>query len=84
VVSSDALAAVIAAVATDGFALVDEELETGVRSLAVPIRDRSGRIVAALNIGAQVGRVSLAEMHHDFLPLLLAAAAEISGRLAKQ
>jgi IclR family transcriptional regulator, pca regulon regulatory protein len=84
VVSADALADVIAAVATDGFALVDEELETGVRSLAVPIRDRSGRVVAALNIGAQVGRVSLAEMHHDFLPLLLAAAAEISGRLAKR
>ncbi len=78
------LCAIIVGVASDGYSIVDQELEDGVRSIAVPIRDRSDRVVAALNIGAQVGRVSLADLTGEFLPLLLGAAAEISSRLAKR
>lgn len=61
----------------DGHAVVDEELEIGLRSIAVPIRDRSGTIAAAVNISTQSARVSVSEMERDFLPLLRAAAARI-------
>lgn len=42
-----------------GYALVDQELETGLRSLAVPIYDRNGRILAALNVGTHAARTRL-------------------------
>ena len=42
----------------DGFAIVDEELEIGLRSIAVPIRDRAGKIVAAINVSTQSARFS--------------------------
>src|SRR5919109_1963896 len=47
---------IIRRVADDGYALVDEELEIGLRSIAAPIRDRSGKIVAAVNVSTQSGR----------------------------
>lgn len=84
IVSAPALRKVIEETRACGHAIVDEELETGVRSLAVPIRDRTGRVVAALNIGTQVGRVPLKQLRGEFLPQLTRAAIEISGRLAKR
>jgi IclR family transcriptional regulator, pca regulon regulatory protein len=84
VTSADVLAERIAETALLGYAVVDEELEDGVRSLAVPIRNRSGRVVAALNIGTQVGRVSMKQLRGEFLSQLLEAAAEITSRLAKR
>jgi IclR family pca regulon transcriptional regulator len=71
-------------VRAQGWALVDQELEDGVRSIAAPLRDRTGRAVAALNIGTQVGRVTMKELRGEFLPLLLECAATISAQLAKQ
>jgi IclR family pca regulon transcriptional regulator len=44
------LAAELTRVRTQGYAIVDQELELGLRSLAVPVRDRSGRVVAAINV----------------------------------
>lgn len=82
--SADELRVVVDTARRIGYAVVDEELETGIRSLAAPVIDRAGRVVAALNIGTQVGRVPLTQLTDEFLPLLLAAAAEISGRLAKR
>jgi IclR family pca regulon transcriptional regulator len=61
----------------DGFALADEELELGLRSIAVPIHDGSGRIVAALNVSTQTARMSVAEMKREILPRLKEAAAGI-------
>lgn len=61
----------------DGYAVVDEELEIGLRSIAVPLRDRSGAIVAAINVSTQSARHSVAEMERDFLPLLKQTAARI-------
>lgn len=60
-----------------GYALVDEELERGVRSIAVPIRDRRNRVVAALNVGAHIGRISAEEMTRTVLVTLRRAANEI-------
>ncbi len=61
----------------DGFAIVDEELEIGLRSIAVPIRDRAGKIVAAINVSTQSARFSPGEMERNILPPLRQAAARI-------
>ncbi len=70
VIDKQVLQGIIRRVGSDGFALTDEELELGLRSVAVPIRTRSGRIVAAMNIGVHAARVSTAEMIHSLLPIL--------------
>lgn len=64
-------------VAREGYALVDQELEMGLRSIAVPVTDR-GKVVAALNVGTSAQRVSVEEMQERFLPALRATAARLS------
>ena len=54
----------------EGFAIVDEELELGLRSIAVPIVDRAGRTVAAINVSTQSARFSVEAMERDILPVL--------------
>jgi IclR family pca regulon transcriptional regulator len=61
--------------------LVDEELEEGLRSLAVPIRDRSGRVVAALNTAMHASRHTPKECVTDLLPELTATATRIDSDL---
>src|SRR6266540_332237 len=63
-----------------GWALVDQELEEGLRSIAAPIRDADGRVVAAVNLSSQSSR-SLAAMRGELLPHLLATAARIEDDL---
>ena len=60
-----------------GFSIVDQELEIGLRSIAVPVTDPSGKVVAAINVGTQSSRVSVAEMEQKFLPALQAASHEL-------
>ena len=72
-----ALATGIAEVGRNGYAIVDEELELGLRSIAVPIRDRSRRIVAAINVSTQSARFTVAEMEREILPELRAASEKI-------
>jgi IclR family pca regulon transcriptional regulator len=71
------LAAEIAKAAENGYAIVDEELEIGLRSLAVPIRGHQGRIVAAINVSTQSARFSIAELEKQALPKLRKAARAI-------
>ncbi|MFJ7334823.1 IclR family transcriptional regulator C-terminal domain-containing protein [Streptomyces sp. NPDC101116] len=71
----------LATVRSQGYALVDEELEEGLRSLAVPIRDRSGRVVAALNTAMHVSRRTPAECVTDLLPELTTTATRIQTDL---
>jgi IclR family pca regulon transcriptional regulator len=61
----------------DGYSIIDQELEHGLRSMAVPIQNPNGKVVAALNIGAHAQRVSIQEMQTKFLPHLRAAAQEL-------
>lgn len=68
------------AVARNGFCLVDEELELGLRSVAVPLRDASGAVVAAANVSTGRREVDLAR---DVLPGLLACAAAIEADLRR-
>lgn len=65
-------------VRTRGWALVDQEVEEGVRSVAAPIRDRTGRVVAAINASAHATRASVRTLRQKFLPVLLDAAEGIS------
>ena len=61
----------------EGYALVDEELEIGLRSIAVPVRDRAGKVVAAINVPAQSQRYTVQELERRALPHLRKAAAAI-------
>ena len=76
------LAAIIRQAGQDGYALVDEELEIGLMSLAVPLTDRRGRTVAALNVSGQAGRARPEEMVTRYLPILRQAAKRISAAMA--
>ncbi len=78
VVSEERLREILEETAQQGFAIVEEELEIGLRSIAVPVRGATGTVMAALNVGAQATRVSRAQMEQVFLPALLNAAAELS------
>jgi IclR family pca regulon transcriptional regulator len=78
----DRLAAVLDRTAEDGYALVDQELEEGLRSVAVPVRDREGSVVAAANVSLHAGRTSAEEARTGILPALREAAARISADLA--
>jgi IclR family pca regulon transcriptional regulator len=60
-----------------GFALVDQELEEGVTSIAVPVRDGSGAVVASVNVGTQSGRLSPAALQRTALEPLRETAVRI-------
>lgn len=81
VTNKTVLAEIIRRIRADSFALTDEELELGLRSIAVPIRTRQNRIVAAMNVGVHAARVSAAEMVHRFLPQLRESAQSLSQLL---
>ncbi|WP_421106354.1 IclR family transcriptional regulator domain-containing protein [Streptomyces sp. NEAU-S77] len=76
------LARVLERTGRDGYALVDEELEEGLRSLAVPVRDADRQVVAALNIATHAGRGSAEAAVKELLPALRTAAARIEADLA--
>ena len=68
----------------DGYALVDEELELGLRSIAVPIRGAGGRVVAAINVPAQSARLAPDALRDAALPHLRKAAAAIETYFVMQ
>ncbi len=63
------------------WALVDQELEEGLRSVAVPIRDAAGQVIAAMNLSGHASRVTVAQMKREFVPALLQASARITATL---
>jgi IclR family pca regulon transcriptional regulator len=74
----------LAAIADDrarGYAVVDREAEPHFRSIAVPVRRYDGAIVAAVNIGAHVDRISTDEMVKRFLPMLREGAEGVKAQL---
>jgi IclR family pca regulon transcriptional regulator len=66
-------------VRSQGFALVDQELEEGVRSIAAPITNSRGDVIAAMNISCHAARVTVSRMKSEFRPRLLATAEEINA-----
>jgi IclR family pca regulon transcriptional regulator len=81
IVSADALRAELAAVRANGWAISDQELEEGLRAIAVPLHDRTSQVVAALNLSSHVVRRSVEALRRDLLPPLRAAAAQIETDL---
>jgi IclR family pca regulon transcriptional regulator len=64
-----------------GYAIVDQELEAGLRSIAAPLRDSGGRVVAAINLSTQASRTTVSDMKRRLQPALLDTAAAIERDL---
>jgi IclR family pca regulon transcriptional regulator len=64
-----------------GFAITNEELELGVRTMAVPVRDTDERTRAAMSVAVLASRATVAEMEQNFLPVLQRAADRLGGML---
>jgi len=62
-----------------GYAVIDQEVELGLRSVAVPLRGLRGRVVAALNVGLSVSDASIDEIVERYLPPLLRVQSELVG-----
>lgn len=77
VVDRERLGKILEEVAEQRWSLVEEELEVGLRSLAVPVRDRDGVVVAALNVATFSHAHSRNELMERFLPELRAAAGQL-------
>jgi IclR family transcriptional regulator, pca regulon regulatory protein len=77
------LAAELDRVREQGWALVDQELEEGLRSIAAPVHDASGRTIAAVNVSAHASRVSPDDVKQTLLPPLLETARRIEADLAR-
>ena len=73
-----ALRRAIAKVRTQGFALLDQELEPGLRSVAVPVHGPGGAVIAALNVGTHASRVTLEDLKGRVLPALKETAEAVS------
>ncbi|HYS09844.1 MAG TPA: IclR family transcriptional regulator C-terminal domain-containing protein [Myxococcales bacterium] len=78
ITSRDTLRRVLDQVLEKGYALVDQELEIGLRSIAVPVRGATGAVIAAMNASAQASRISRREMEGRFLPVLQQGAGEVA------
>ena len=61
-----------------GWALTDEQLTRGIRSVAAPLRNGAGRVIAALNVNTHAAETPVQHLVEHHLPLLLQAAGEIS------
>lgn len=83
VTDTEALMARIAQVRRQGWCIVNQELEEGLISVAVPVTDRSGRTVAALNVSGQANRTNVRTVQEQILPALQRSADTISRLLAR-
>lgn len=79
--SKKQLIAELQSIRQQGFAIADEELEIGVRSIASPIKDKNGKVVSALNISGHASRVSVEHLKNNFLPVLKKFAGKIEEAL---
>ena len=70
-------------VRSQGWCLVDQELEIGLRALSVPVTGRDARTSAAVSISSNASRTSLTQLRREFLPLLREAATTISSALSR-
>ncbi|WP_232668425.1 IclR family transcriptional regulator domain-containing protein [Pseudonocardia sp. TRM90224] len=66
-----------------GWALTDEQLALGIRSIAAPLRDGSGRVIAGVNVNCHAAETSVERLLDHHLPLLLQTAGEISADFAQ-
>jgi IclR family pca regulon transcriptional regulator len=81
VTSKEKLREELARVREQDYAIADRLMEIAVRSIAVPVRNAAGTVVAGINVIVEAGRVSLRDMRTLYLPHLQAAAAELGAQL---
>ena len=79
-----ALRTVLREVREQGWALVDQELEDGVRSIAAALRGADGRVLGALNVSAHATRTNLDALRRQFLPALLETTQRINADLSRR
>ncbi len=79
VVDRPELDTVLADIRAKGWALTDGQLAAGIRSIAAPLRNREGRVVAALNVTVNAAETSVETLTDVYLPWLLQAASDISA-----
>ena len=79
VASAPQLRDVLEAVRRNGHAIADQEMEVGIRSVAVPVRNPAGAVIAGINVIAQSSRMSIRDMKTKVLPHLQDAAADLSA-----
>ncbi len=77
------LAAILADVRKRGWALSDEQLSWGIRSIAAPVQDGTGRTIAAVNVTVHAAETSIAVLKKEHLPRLLETARSISADFAR-
>jgi IclR family pca regulon transcriptional regulator len=83
VLTAQQLRAELDRVRAAGYSVVDQELEAGLRSLAAPIRDSTGTVIAAVNISTQSARYTAAQVEADLVPSVRATAEAITADLAR-
>lgn len=76
--------AVLREVRARGWALTDEQLAPGIRSVAAPLRDGEGRVIAGVNVNCHAAETSVNHLLEHHLPLLLQAAGDISADFARR
>ncbi len=84
VTDREGLRAVIRDAARQGYAVVDQELEEGLRAIAVPIHGKGAKVTAAVNLSAHASRVSMTSMRTELLPALQETARRIEADLRSQ
>ena len=78
VTETDRLMDILGQVRRQGYCIVDQELEIGLRSVSVPLQARTGQVIAALNVSLHATRADAEEIATGFVPVLQQAAAQIS------
>src|SRR5215470_678943 len=81
ITSAEKLRTILTATRQAGYAIADQEMELGIRSIAVPVSDASGKVVAGINVIVQAARVSVRQMKTQYLPHLESAARELGTLL---
>lgn len=74
-----ALAEELRTVRARGWALADEELARGIRSIAVPVRDGDGVVRAAMNVTVHAAETPVEQLTGEYLPWLMQAASEVAA-----
>lgn len=78
----DAIMAELARVRAQGYALIDQEVEVGLRSIAVPLLDVHGRVIAAVNVGVAATQTDMSDLIANFLPALMSLARKVRTSIA--
>jgi len=84
IVTAEALRAALADARRDGYAIANQQMEVGLRSIAVPVCDKAGNVVSGINVLANSARISAAQMRSQFLAPLRLAAQKLGEKASER